>query len=69
MYLSDVFSVEVNMAGIPGMSVPCGFSNNGLPIGMQIMGPHLSEEMLLRIAYMYQRQTDWHTKRPPCWND
>ncbi|HEX2994268.1 MAG TPA: amidase family protein, partial [Anaerolineales bacterium] len=68
MYLSDVFSVEVNMAGIPGMSVPCGFSN-GLPIGMQIMGPHLSEEMLLRIAYMYQSQTDWHTKRPPCWND
>ncbi len=68
MYLSDVFSVEVNMAGIPAMSVPCGFSN-GLPIGMQIIGPHLSEEMLLRIGYMYQRQTDWHTKHPPCWND
>ncbi len=68
MYLSDVFSVEVNMAGIPAMSVPCGISN-GLPIGMQIMGPHLSEEMLLRIAYMYQSQTDWHTKHPPCWND
>ena len=68
MYLSDVFSVEVNMAGIPALSVPCGFSN-GLPIGMQIMGPHLSEEMLLRIGYMYQRQTDWHTKHPPCWND
>lgn len=68
MYLSDVFSVEVNMAGIPAMSIPCGISN-GLPIGMQIMGPHLSEEMLLRIGYMYQRQTDWHTKHPPCWDD
>jgi aspartyl-tRNA(Asn)/glutamyl-tRNA(Gln) amidotransferase subunit A len=68
MYLSDVFSVEVNMAGIPAMSVPCGISN-GLPIGLQIIGPHLSEEMLLRIAYMYQSQTDWHTKHPPCWND
>jgi aspartyl-tRNA(Asn)/glutamyl-tRNA(Gln) amidotransferase subunit A len=67
MYLSDVFSVEVNLAGIPALSVPCGFSN-GLPIGMQIIGPHLSEEMLLRIGYMYQSQTDWHTKHPPCWN-
>ena len=68
MYLSDVFVVAVNPAGIPALSVPCGISN-GLPIGMQIMGPHLSEEMLLRIGHMYQSQTDWHTKRPPCWND
>jgi len=68
MYLSDVFVVAVNLAGIPALSVPCGISN-GLPIGMQIMGPHLSEEMLLRIGYMYQSQTDWHTKHPPCWND
>ncbi len=68
MYLSDVFVVAVNLAGIPALSVPCGISN-GLPIGMQIMGPHLSEEMLLRIGYMYQSQTDWHTQHPPCWND
>ena len=68
MYLSDVFAVAVNLAGIPALSVPCGISN-GLPVGMQIMGPHLSEEMLLRIGYMYQSQTDWHTKHPPCWND
>jgi len=67
MYLSDVFVVAVNLAGIPALSVPCGISN-GLPIGMQVMGPHLSEEMLLRIGYMYQSQTDWHTKHPPCWN-
>jgi len=68
MYLSDVHVVAVNLAGIPALSVPCGISN-GLPIGMQIMGPHLSEEMLLRIGHMYQSQTDWHSKHPPCWND
>ena len=68
MYLSDVHVVAVNLAGIPALSVPCGISN-GLPIGMQIMGPHLSEEMLLRIGHMYQRVTDWHMKHPPCWND
>ena len=67
MYLSDVHVVAVNLAGIPALTVPCGLSN-GLPIGMQIMGPHLSEEMLLRIGHMYQSQTDWHTKHPPCWN-
>jgi len=68
MYLSDVHVVAVNLAGIPALTVPCGISN-GLPIGMQIIGPHLSEEMLLRIGHMYQSQTDWHTKHPPCWND
>ncbi len=68
MYLSDVHVVAVNLAGIPALSVPCGFSN-GLPVGMQIMGPHLSEETLLRIGHMYQGVTDWHTKHPPCWND
>lgn len=68
MYLSDVHVVAVNLAGIPALSVPCGISN-GLPIGMQIMGPHLSEETLLRIGHMYQSQTDWHMKHPPCWND
>ena len=67
MYLSDVFVVASNLAGIPALSVPCGISN-GLPIGMQIMGPHLSEERLLRIGHMYQSQTDWHKKHPPCWN-
>jgi aspartyl-tRNA(Asn)/glutamyl-tRNA(Gln) amidotransferase subunit A len=67
MYLSDVHVVAVNLAGIPALSVPCGFSN-GLPIGMQIMGPHLSEETLLKIGHLYQRQTDWHTKHPECWS-
>jgi aspartyl-tRNA(Asn)/glutamyl-tRNA(Gln) amidotransferase subunit A len=68
MYLSDVFVVAVNLAGIPALSVPCGFSN-GLPVGMQIMGPHLSEETLLKIGHLYQSETDWHTKHPSCWND
>ena len=68
MYLSDVFVVAVNLAGIPALSVPCGFSN-GLPVGMQIIGPYLSEETLLRIGHLYQSQTDWHTKHPSCWND
>jgi aspartyl-tRNA(Asn)/glutamyl-tRNA(Gln) amidotransferase subunit A len=68
MYLSDVHVVAVNLAGIPALTVPCGFSN-GLPVGMQIMGPHLSEEMLLRIGHLYQSETDWHTKHPPCWDD
>ena len=68
MYLSDVHVVAVNLAGIPALTVPCGFSN-GLPIGMQIMGPHLSEELLLRIGHLYQSHTDWHMKHPPCWND
>ena len=67
MYLSDVHVVAVNLAGIPALTVPCGISN-GLPIGMQIMGPHLSEELLLRIGHLYQSQTDWHTKHPPCWD-
>jgi aspartyl-tRNA(Asn)/glutamyl-tRNA(Gln) amidotransferase subunit A len=68
MYLSDVHVVAVNLAGIPSLSVPCGFSN-GLPVGMQIMGPHLSEETLLKIGHLYQGQTEWHTKHPQCWND
>ncbi len=68
MYLSDVHVVAVNLAGIPALSVPCGFAN-GLPVGMQIMGPHLSEETLLKIGHLYQSQTNWHTKHPQCWND
>jgi aspartyl-tRNA(Asn)/glutamyl-tRNA(Gln) amidotransferase subunit A len=68
MYLSDVFVVAVNLAGIPALSIPCGIAN-GLPIGMQIIGPHLSEETLLRIGHMYQSQTNWHMQHPACWND
>ncbi|MBI4498266.1 MAG: Asp-tRNA(Asn)/Glu-tRNA(Gln) amidotransferase subunit GatA [Chloroflexi bacterium] len=63
MYLSDVCTIPVNIAGIPGLSIPGGFAD-GLPIGLQIIGPALSEETLLRIGYAYQQATDWHTRRP-----
>ncbi len=64
MYLSDIFTLSANLAGIPGMSVPCGFSGEGLPIGLQIMGRHFDEETLLRVAHAFQCATDFHTSRP-----
>ncbi|MDM8551856.1 Asp-tRNA(Asn)/Glu-tRNA(Gln) amidotransferase subunit GatA [Desulfobacterales bacterium HSG2] len=64
MYLSDIFTLSANLAGIPGISVPCGFSADGLPIGLQIMGKHFNEEMLLRIAYNFEQATDFHKKKP-----
>ena len=63
MYLIDVCTLPVNIAGLPSISVPCGFSQ-GLPVGMQLIGPHLSEETLLRIAHSYQQATEWHLKNP-----
>jgi aspartyl-tRNA(Asn)/glutamyl-tRNA(Gln) amidotransferase subunit A len=63
MYLNDVLTIPVNMAGLPGMSIPCGFSN-GLPVGLQIIGKAFDEETILRTAYCYQQHTDFHTKRP-----
>ena len=63
MYLIDVCTVPANIAGLPGISVPCGFSQ-GLPVGMQIIGPHLSEQRLLNIAYAYEQATQWHLERP-----
>jgi aspartyl-tRNA(Asn)/glutamyl-tRNA(Gln) amidotransferase subunit A len=70
MYMSDVCTLPVNIAGIPGISIPAGFAipdgfSNGLPIGMQIIGKPFSEETLLRIAYAYQQVTDWHKQKPP----
>jgi aspartyl-tRNA(Asn)/glutamyl-tRNA(Gln) amidotransferase subunit A len=63
MKLSDILTIPVNMAGIPALSLPCGFSEGGLPIGLQLIGPAFSEETLLRIAYTYEQATDWHTRR------
>lgn len=65
MYLSDVYTVGCNLAGLPGLSIPCGFTREGLPVGLQLIGPPFSEEKLLRIARMYEKVTDWHTRRPP----
>ena len=64
MYLSDVCTLPLNIAGIPAISIPAGFADS-LPIGMQIMGKPFSEETLLRIAFAYEQATDWHKKRPP----
>ena len=63
MYLIDVCTLPINIAGLPALSVPCGFAN-GLPVGMQLIGPHLSEARLLGIAYAYEQATDWRQARP-----
>jgi aspartyl-tRNA(Asn)/glutamyl-tRNA(Gln) amidotransferase subunit A len=64
MYLSDICTISANLAGIPGVSVPAGFSSAGLPIGLQLLAGPFAEERLLRAARMFERETDWHTKRP-----
>ncbi|MEQ8836871.1 MAG: amidase, partial [Lacipirellulaceae bacterium] len=64
MYLVDLYTVSANLAGLPGISLPCGQSESGLPIGLQLQGPPLQEERLLRAAHMYEQETDWHTRRP-----
>ena len=64
MYLSDIHTIPVNMAGIPAISIPCGFNHEGLPIGLQIMGKHFDEGMLLRVAYAFEQNTDFHLKKP-----
>jgi aspartyl-tRNA(Asn)/glutamyl-tRNA(Gln) amidotransferase subunit A len=64
MYLSDIFTLSANMAGIPGMSIPCGFSSAGLPIGLQLMGKHFDEATLLRVAHAFEQATEFHKKKP-----
>jgi aspartyl-tRNA(Asn)/glutamyl-tRNA(Gln) amidotransferase subunit A len=64
MYLSDIYTISCNLAGIPGVSVPCGFTAAGLPVGLQLLAAPFAEEKLLRVARMYERETDRHTRRP-----
>jgi aspartyl-tRNA(Asn)/glutamyl-tRNA(Gln) amidotransferase subunit A len=64
MYLSDVYTISCNLAGIAGISIPCGFTKTNLPIGLQILAAPFQEEKLLRIALMYEKATDWHKRRP-----
>lgn len=64
MYLSDIFTLSCNLAGLPGMSLPCGFSQNGRPIGLQLLGPHFAEETLLAIGHAFQGVSDHHAQRP-----
>lgn len=64
MYLTDLMTIPVNLAGLPGISIPCGFDDNGLPIGLQMIGKVLGEEQLFQVAYAYEQSTDWHLRKP-----
>jgi aspartyl-tRNA(Asn)/glutamyl-tRNA(Gln) amidotransferase subunit A len=64
MYLSDIYTIAVNLAGLPGMSIPCGFDDGGLPVGLQIVGNYFAEAHMLNVAHQYQQVTDWHTRAP-----
>ena len=64
MYLSDIFTISANLAGVPAMSIPCGFSASGLPIGMQIIGKHFDEEMIFRVGHRYEQATEFQKRRP-----
>ncbi|HEX4140123.1 MAG TPA: Asp-tRNA(Asn)/Glu-tRNA(Gln) amidotransferase subunit GatA [Candidatus Methylacidiphilales bacterium] len=65
MYLADIFTIAVNLAGICGVSIPCGFTSSKLPIGLQIIGPKWGEETMLRVAHAYEQATPWHKEKPP----
>jgi aspartyl-tRNA(Asn)/glutamyl-tRNA(Gln) amidotransferase subunit A len=64
MYLSDIFTISVNLAGVPALSVPCGFDSGGLPVGLQLIGKHFDETTILRIAFAYEQATEWHERKP-----
>ena len=64
MYLEDLYTISVNLAGLPGLSVPCGFGDHGLPVGLQLIGNYFDEARMLRVAHQYQLATDWHRRRP-----
>ena len=68
MYLADVYTVSANLAGICAISIPCGFSSDGLPIGLQLQAPAFAEQRLLQTAHAYQTCTDWHNKEPTAVN-
>jgi len=65
MYLSDIYTIAVNLAGLPGLSIPCGFDRAGLPVGLQVIGNYFREAQILNVAHQYQLATDWHMRVPP----
>ena len=64
MYLNDIYTIPANLAGLPGMSIPCGFGTNNMPVGLHIVGNYFAEAKMLNIAHQYQRATDWHRREP-----
>jgi aspartyl-tRNA(Asn)/glutamyl-tRNA(Gln) amidotransferase subunit A len=64
MYLADIFTISVNLAGMPGISVPCGFTRGNLPVGLQLIGKHFDEATLLKAAYAYEQSAGWHKRKP-----
>lgn len=69
MYLSDIYTINVNLAGLPGMCVPCGFNSQNLPIGMQLIAGPFAEEKLFHVAFAYEQATVWHKRRPTLWRN
>jgi len=65
MYLSDIFTISANLAGVPALSIPCGFTSDALPVGLQLIWRPFDEASIFRAAHAYESATDWHTKRPP----
>jgi len=65
MYLSDILTISVNLAGLPGLALPCGVDATGLPIGLQVIGRPFDESTVLRVGAAYEGATDWHRRRPP----
>ncbi len=64
MYLSDIYTISANLAGIPAISIPCGFTKKGLPVGLQILAKPFNEELLLKVAHAYEQATPWHKMKP-----
>ncbi|TMH48280.1 MAG: Asp-tRNA(Asn)/Glu-tRNA(Gln) amidotransferase subunit GatA, partial [Betaproteobacteria bacterium] len=64
MYLNDIYTIPANLAGLPGMSIPCGFGRDSLPVGLHIVGNYFSEAKMLNVAHQYQKATDWHKREP-----
>ncbi|HEY2629435.1 MAG TPA: amidase family protein, partial [Usitatibacter sp.] len=64
MYLDDLYTIPINLAGLPGLSIPCGFGNKGRPVGLQIVGNYFDEARMLRAAHAFQQSTDWHVRVP-----
>jgi aspartyl-tRNA(Asn)/glutamyl-tRNA(Gln) amidotransferase subunit A len=66
MYLNDIYTIGANLAGLPALSAPCWLVD-GLPVGLQVIGPHFAEARVLSVTHAYQRETDWHRRAPAAW--